>query len=382
MKVLFVLTQTPGLSWYRCVSYLKYMDIKTVVWPKYVVDKLPNWDMAVEAGMDLIREIEGIAKDVDVIVSQRINTLKSLSILVALRQKYGMPLLLEIDDDAFNVDSSNPAYRTIHPDSDSQYWFKDQLKESDGVITSTEQLKKLYLPFNKNIHVIRNGIDFDVWGKLKPPKKLNKGIKIGWQGAWAHYEDLTILAPVIPKILKKYKDVEFHFFGFRPDFLESCGKFHEMQTIDKYPQRVVDERIDIWLAPLKDTLFNRGKSNIRVLEAGAMGAPVVASKNRNLPYAQTIVHGVTGFLAESTKEWVDSIGKLIESSSLREQMGGNLQEQVWTTFNVKNIAKEYQEVLYGFHRHSSGRGISPGQQLNKQPNKDLGKSGTARGRKG
>jgi glycosyltransferase involved in cell wall biosynthesis len=71
--------------------------------------------------------------------------------------------------------------------------------------------------------------------------------------------------------------------------------------------------------PLHDTPWERGKCAYELLQAMAAGKPVIASRvgaNR-----QAVRHCVNGFLAETTEEWADALGKLADPE-LRRRMGG------------------------------------------------------------
>ena len=47
--------------------------------------------------------------------------------------------------------------------------------------------------------------------------------------------------------------------------------------IHLYPEKLASLGLDLALAPLEDNLFNRCKSNLKFLEYGACGYPVIAS---------------------------------------------------------------------------------------------------------
>ena len=350
-RPLFVPTQAPGCNWYRMVSFAKYMK-DAAVWPKHQPEKLPNWEQALESqgvrGNSICLEIAKEAAKSDIIIMQRICFFAGLAIIDYLKKELHKKVLVEIDDNISLVDSSNPAYGNIKPGSDQQKRFFEQLKEADGIITSTDYLKDEYKEYNKKTFVVRNAIDFGIWDRLKAPRGHSK-VKIGWEGAHHHYEDLEIIMPVISKIQKKYGDkVEFHFFGFIPDYFKNCAKLTDMVPIDKYPGVYKNLDLDIILAPLRDTSFNRGKSNIRVLEAGALKKVVVASANKNLPYAQIISSGYNGMLSNSTEEWIKAISLLIEHPNLRKELGNNLYHKVKKDFDVRDVAKEYEKLLRDF----------------------------------
>jgi glycosyltransferase involved in cell wall biosynthesis len=332
------------------VNFVKHMKKTDVtMFPKWKPDTNPNWQEYIMAkGIPqnpVIYDIENEAKRSDIMVCQRVHTDEGLCTILAIRDKWKKKLLLEIDDNALGVDSSNPGYSSVHPGSIAEKCFLTQLKESNGVITTTEYLRTLYKEHNPKVWIVPNGMDFNVWDKLKAPKK-DKKIRIGWEGALHHMQDLTILSDVVPKILNKYKNVEFHFFGFMPDFLKTDRCFvHDVVDISQYPKTLRKLNFDISLAPLLDSEFNRGKSNIRVLESGAMAVPVVASAGTKLPYERVIGNSLGGFVARNTQEWVDRLSSLIESEGLRCQMGGSLYDYVKKNYNTKFIAKDYEQIL-------------------------------------
>ncbi|QKS82333.1 hypothetical protein [Pseudomonas bijieensis] len=54
-------------------------------------------------------------------------------------------------------------------------------------------------------------------------------------------------------------------------------EYHDAVAIDEYPAKLASLDLDLALAPLEDNLFNRCKGNIRLLEFGACGVPVICS---------------------------------------------------------------------------------------------------------
>lgn len=345
-KVVFVLTQTPGVNWYRNACYLKKFDIEAVCWPKFYPDKLPNWEEAVMQNSKLLYDLEAEVKDCNVIVFQRVSSRIGMAVIQGFKSKHQKKTLIEIDDDVFGVDSSNPGFATVAPGKPAYEWFKHQLEFSDGAIVSTETLFDKYSKYNKNVFLVKNSIDFKMWDKLKPAPQ-NKKIRIGWQGSAHHYEDLDILKDFLPKIFEKYKKkIEVHIFGDVPDYLANLDIIkHDVVPINMYPQTLKNLNFDIALAPLHDSEFNRAKSNLRVIEYGALKKAVVASGNKNLPYASVIKHGENGFLAETKEEWVECVSKLIESKELREEFGSNLYKDVKKNYNLKDWAETYENIL-------------------------------------
>jgi glycosyltransferase involved in cell wall biosynthesis len=309
---------------------------------------MPNWEEILAHSTDLLYDMEKFIGRSSVVVWQRVSTYRGLATIMGMREKYKKKMILEVDDDVLNVDSSNPGFYNINPDSDAYKVFKAQIKDSDGVIVSTETLKKAYEHFNKKVFVVPNAIDFKMWKKeLKRGRKAHDKLRIFFQGGMQHIADLQLLMPVVPKILKKY-DVEFHLMGCNPSFFKIKGVvFHDAVPILDYPKKVIEINPDIIIAPLMDTHLNRARSNLRVLEAGVLGVSVVAQGSDKLPYFSIIASSGGGLLATGADQWVKCLGELIESEVLRVRLGSRLRDYVQKNYNAAIVAQDYKKILMG-----------------------------------
>lgn len=82
-------------------------------------------------------------------------------------------------------------------------------------------------------------------------------------------------------ILKTVDEVQWVFFGYMPPKLEEYIKqgkieYHSGIPITNYPQKLSNLKLTAIVAPLYDNEFNRCKSNIKYLEACAVGVPLYA----------------------------------------------------------------------------------------------------------
>jgi glycosyltransferase involved in cell wall biosynthesis len=90
----------------------------------------------------------------------------------------------------------------------------------------------------------------------------------------------------------------------------------------------------IGLAPLTDDPWTRGKCAFRSVQYGGFGLPTVAS-----PVGITdrvVLHGQTGYLARSSKEWEQSLRLLLTSPELVAQMGAAA---------IRHITEHYSDAL-------------------------------------
>lgn len=108
-----------------------------------------------------------------------------------------------------------------------------------------------------------------------------KPIRVGWAGGHSHTGDLALLQHAIENV----RDVQWVFFGMHPDMdLPESAEFHPFVPINAYMDKLHSLDIDLFLAPLEAARFNKCKSDLKLLEAGAIGAAVIATPTE--PYMQ------------------------------------------------------------------------------------------------
>jgi len=353
MKILFLPTLNSPVVYYRMENFVKQFrkqghEVAFTYWGPKFKDTC-HWEHNMT--MRFIQEIDILAKETEVTVIQSVHTQKAIALICALQEQHRKPVLCEYDDDIYSVNSQSPAFKLAGPGGNVELWGDEQIRKSDGVVVSTEYLKEHYSEKNAKIFVAPNAIDFDLWDNLKHPKKKSKKIKIGWEGGAGHSVNLRLLKNVVNRILDEFPNVVFHFkFGsYQPDYLQHkriiFQDYHYWVSIDKHPQSLATAGFDIAVAPLRDLDFNRAKSNVRWLEYSALKIPTVASDVS--PY-RCIQHGKTGFIVKEEDGWVEYLGNLIKSESLRKHMGQMAYDYVKQNFNVERISQGYIRNLQGF----------------------------------
>ena len=356
MNVLMVPTLNSGVCYWRFHNFVvaahrsKQAGFQQIWWEKGRSEIHP-WQLDLGKGQEdgswrrVTAEIFAWAKEADVIIVQMLHLSEGLELFYSLKEAFpNTPVLAEIDDNIVSTASYNPAYESYTPDSRFRQIALDQLRHADGVITTTPDLKSVYEEFNDNVYEINNSIDFEHWGRVH--KKGKSGIRIGWAGGASHTEDLALIEGPMKNILRDYKDVKFVFIHGVPGFakgLDNVECIQKFARIDKYPQFLASQDLDIGMAPLVDNSFNRGKSNLRWLEYSALGIPTVASNVGH--FASTIKDGVDGLLANDPAEFESNLRRLIEDRKYRRKLGREAQTRVSRDFNVDGVIKTYISVL-------------------------------------
>lgn len=345
-KLSLIVKQDTGVGWYRLVNPGAWIEknglAQKVLTTKFTGDNeifrigKPKYFKGTE-GIKVLddKDLISICKDTDVIWTTVIYDLDEIMKILDLREMFGAKWVVDMDDNIYAVSKDNPAQK------DAKRLEKNLetcFRLADGLTVSVPSLKELYSPYNKNIFVQKNCINFNMW--QKKPKKNHKGIRIGWEGAYGHKPDLDMILPVIKRLQKDYKDIQFVTFG--PDFGFN-NEHHNWVSLREYPEALATLDLDIAIAPLIDSNYNRCKSNVRLLENSALKYPIVASpteNQRNLPV----------LYASNNYEWYMQLEKLILDKKLREEQGKKQYDFVKKHYDIKNNVSELANWLHNLER--------------------------------
>ncbi len=205
--------------------------------------------------------------------------------------------------------------------------------DANGVVGSTPAICDYLRSFNPHAWVFPNYLNDQLWN-LKPVlRRERSSVIIGYMGGHSHSYDLEVIVPVLERLLKRYskqiyfkygKQIYLKFWGIAPP--PEIREWPYVEWLDvgivnyeEFASYFSDQDCDIFIAPLRDNLFNRCKSHLKFLEYSALAVPGVYS--RVTPYESVVENGVNGFLATSPQEWEQCLIRLIENRELREQIG-------------------------------------------------------------
>lgn len=391
MKVYFYDSGNNGISFYRSWQIQKYLK-------RLGVEVSGNRG---KREMDM-EEHEAVVKENDIIVSIANsawhNTLR-------LRAQADLkPLIIDSDDDITRMTTDNPNYQSWMPEPDQfeEYNAKDfppsrletirnlggslatangkvyvslpgnrpvdnfgeQIRSASVLTTTTQPLADAYGDLAKRIEIIPNGVDFELW---KGQKNETGKFRIGLFGSNTHIRDWHQASDGISRFLDEHEDavlVSNHWLKLEEDAKDGTfiGKKHRKIVPDyfdklirtsraemwgpceigDYPTWLAEKRVDVILAPLWDSKFNEGKSNIKWLEATALGVPVIAA---DLAPYQDIEHGKTGLLAKKPIDYYKLLKRLYKDKREREVLAANALEVVREKYSMTKIAARYLDVL-------------------------------------
>jgi len=333
--------------------------------------------------------------DFDLIILQRCFMYDLFSRIRKACNFLGKPLIFETDDDYLNLPTHNPCYlalaarellakyqefieakkfdeaKMLYPLLEQSRLkgleqYRNIIRESDGIVVSTEELKRSLTPYNKNIIVLQNNVDRVFYGKdydsedqhkyqdangdwkikvptyqnlftipswciIDPKYKVVKKIpRIGYSCTTSHRgQDFDTIKKKFFKTIDKYhQDTWSVFLG--DDYFynqqEKKGRKHFIWPTE-YDLYVFNLRnIDVGMAPLETNIFNMSKSDIKAVEHAMWGTPCVLPNM--ITYTRNFVNEETALFYDNEEEFGEQLERLIKDEKLRRKLGDNAREYV------------------------------------------------------
>jgi len=229
-------------------------------------------------------------RDCDAVIGARIASAPATLAWQALSAQ-GVPLVLDLDDDYFNLDPSNRrAY---------EFWGKDGLRQrladnmdAASLVTVASQGLAAAMAERTStpIAVVPNLLPAQY---LAAPRAYGDKVTVGWAGSSSTLHELPIIARSLNRLARLARPVQVKLVGCT---LEEAGAMGvDVSTglvsatgwIPDVPSYLKEcMAFDIWLAPYRPTPFNQAKFPTKALESSFLGIPLLASPTR--PYADWV----------------------------------------------------------------------------------------------
>jgi glycosyltransferase involved in cell wall biosynthesis len=241
-------------------------------------------------------------------------------------QAAGVTVLYEVDDYVHGVSKARGHAFAGNFDKARIAEFESAMRACDGIICSTSYIAARYRAHNPNTWVCQNGLDLGRYALTRPERET---VTIGWAGGTGHAPALLPWLRHVQDIMETRPNTRFMTVGergFVAPFAERHGAQRAIElpwaALEVYPAAMAN--FDIALAPAGNSGFFRGKSDLRWLEASALGIPVVADP---VVYPE-IEHGVTGLHAATPAAAREAIQSLVDDPALRAQIGNAARDYV------------------------------------------------------
>ncbi len=280
------------------------------------------------------------------------------------------------------------------------------LKVAKYVSTTTPLFADEISKFNKNVVVFPNAINPNE-SQFKEPTPESDRIRVGWLGGSSHLHDLQLLDQSFSKLIKLSDKLQYVLCGFdtrgtvteinaqtkehkKRNILPHETVWAQYEKIFTQNYEIVSEdykkyllnysqeefqnessesyvrvwtrpvqsyaknysKFDVSLAPIKNHMFNRMKSQLKVIEAGFYKKAIIAS---NLgPYTIDLKHCLSNgnfvdgnaLLVDENRnhsDWAKFIEKLVKNPNMIKDMGERLYETVKDKYDLNVVTKQRAE---------------------------------------
>ena len=316
----------------------------------------PEIKVSIENGLDVTAKqnpqtkmtiVNTIETDADLIVMQRPLAQYFTSAIEAAHRQ-GIAVVVELDDDFENVNSSNTVWPNLqphlHPESNWR-WVHEACKLADWVTVSTPALKR-YAPHGR-VSVVPNYIPRQAVS-VYPIVARTGPARIGWSGTvQTHPDDLQVTVPAVNQALRDTGS-EFVVVGDQVGVRERLQLARSIPLrnpskwvpTDEYMQALYGS-MDVGIVPLELTPFNEAKSALKGLEYAASGIPFIASPTGE--YSKLAESGI-GEIASSPSQWRRALTQLINNEEQRVKLGRVYRERLIERHILEDHVSEWVDA--------------------------------------
>lgn len=248
--------------------------------------------------------------------------------------------LFALDDLVSAVPEKSAAYRGFkRAFGEATSLLRKSLSYCDRMIVSTEPIKQLAEGMIEDIRVIPNCLERDRWVGLETKRRIGKKPRVGWAGAQQHQGDLEIIVEVVKATAH---EVDWIFMGMTiPELKPYVKEEYRFVPYAEYPKKLASLNLDLAIAPLEINEFNEAKSNLRLLEYGVMGWPIICTDI--YPYQQA--NAPVKRVPNQARAWIDAIRERIYDLDAAEKEGARVQKWVLDHFIIEDHLAEWLEAM-------------------------------------
>lgn len=277
----------------------------------------------------------------DTLVFQRPYTDQGLAALRAAQAVPNVRTVYELDDNMAQV-----PMKSLHRDEmpkDLRGRVLKGIGMCDRLVVSTEPLAQALGAHAADVRVVPNRLPPRMWGDTPPSRcqrdDVTRRPRIGWAGGVGHFGDLAMIAEVVRELAS---EVDWVCFGMCPPTLRPymSAYYAGVPTLD-YPRRLMrmTQDWDLAIAPLEVNAFNECKSNLKLLEYGWCGVPVICSDIT--PYQCSLP---ATRVRNRHRDWITSIREHLDDLPATKLKGDALQQAVAAEWVLRG------EALHHWHR--------------------------------
>lgn len=306
-------------------------------------------------GMDLDnpppRSTDELLKETKIFIFNRVPE-NNFDQVLKLKKQHGFKIVQDLDD-YWELNVKHPLYNT---------WIKNKMgeeiilwmKNADAVTVTTSRLADKVKQYNKNVHVIPNGLPFDQGQFNSTKTKCRLNVSYIFTGGESHLWDIQILKAPLSKLCNRELPSAWFMLGSysdKPIWKKMESAFNvggRLKNYEKIYHKPLDSYMDTYneadvsLVPLEYNIFTPYKSNIKFLEAGCKNMPVICSNTP--PYSDEPNKRLVMY-ASNAREWFYHIKYCHDNPDFIIESGWELGEHVREKYELTKINELRQQLF-------------------------------------
>ena len=327
----------------------------------------------------------------------------------------GIVTMMDIDD-YWSPGKHHPAHLIIKQ-SEMDKKILNNIKIARNVVTTTPLFAEEIKKYNKNVHILPNAIDPNEKQYTSNPEPSDK-LRIGWLGGSSHLKDLELLGNFIAQLKsnnlidkvqmvlcgfdlrgnvtiidektgqRRQRPIQPHesvWYQYEKIFTDNYSivsedykkhllsfKQEEYEGVENEGYRRVWTKpvstyatnynlFDVSLAPLEEHIFNKVKSQLKVIEAGFHKKAIIAQdfgpyqidltsyydRPQKGQHELPVNPDGNALLVKSNKnhkDWFRNIKRLVETPELVTELSSKLYETVKDTYSIDAVTKNRRDL--------------------------------------
>ena len=287
------------------------------------------------------------------------NTEPAYNWILDLALAWGKPVVYDLDDNFFELPPTTDVGR-YHRAPERLAQLERYLKNASLVRVYSEALREQVGPLNPNVVKLEGPVDWTLIPS-RPTRNDTSKVRIVYPTSRVEDELASLFLDDLERLLAVYDgQLEMCFWGYHPRELRGHPAVRFIPAIanyDRFFRNFARFGFDVGLAPLRDDLFHRSKTDVKFREYAACGIAGVYSNVGS--YAKSVEHEVTGLLVSNQPgSWFDAVSRLVKDAGLRHLIQDRAREHVRNHYDLQLVQEVWCRQLHALVGNSAGHSPS------------------------
>lgn len=222
--------------------------------------------------------------------------------------------------------------------------FRQLARNVDLVIAGNTLIADYFEEIGTATTIVPTCLNLDEYIVRQPPR-VDVKPTVGWIGVTGNLPYLEIAAKGLEQAAEEFPFKLRLITGTSPELPKFSSPKIEVEHVPWNPETDLQElrQCDIGIMPLSDDPWSRHKCGLKLLQYMAMGIPAIASPVG--VNCQIIQHRHNGWLAETTRDWTESLLEGFTNRSLWEKISHAGRRTVEEGFDITTHAQRLANQL-------------------------------------